>query len=395
MEPARPKHNVKKTIVNIGVIGIGRAGIQTLANIPKEQLASIRFLYADADPLLLEQYPPEQTIWLGDRDFNEALGGAGTPTLGRLAAQNATAALKRALAKTRLLILTGGLGGATATGALPVVGQIARELGILTVALVTLPFAIEGTTRKAQAQAGLQALREHVDAYVVVSNDKLLNLYPDLVMVDAFQLTNNVLKNCIKALTDLMLKTSLINLDFADLQQALQNRGETHLSFGSGLGPNKVARAIAEALQFKFIDAPVKTWSNVVVNIVADASVSLHQADEISQRLRSQMPPTATLVFGFDVNPQLKNEVRITILATASPAAAAATAASSDPEAASMHDTLIRIGNTLELELSGQQPLEPARGNAEELSFLNDELGDENILIEADENDDEVPFFLK
>lgn len=107
------------------------------------------------------------------------------------------------------------------------------------------------------------------------------------------------------------------------------------------------------------------------------------------------MPPTATLVFGFDVNPQLKNEVRITILATASPAATAATAASSDPEAASMHDTLIRIGNTLELELSGQQPLEPARGNAEELSFLNDELGDENILIEADENDDEVPFFLK
>ena len=133
----------------------------------------------------------------------------------------------------------------------------------------------------------------------------------------------------------------------------------------------------------------------MVVNIVADASVSLHQADEISQRLRSQMPPTATLVFGFDVNPQLKNEVRITILATASPAATAATAASSDPEAASMHDTLIRIGNTLELELSGQQPLEPARGNAEELSFLNDELGDENILIEADENDDEVPFFLK
>ena len=403
----QPKPITKKTIVNISVIGVGGAGNNTLENIPKDKFPGIKFVYANTDKQVLEKYDPEFPLELNIGDENDGLGAGADPKIGKFAAQNSIDEIRKILSRTRLLILTAGLGGGTGTGATPVIAKLAREMGILTIAIVTTPFSIEGTKRINNAQLGLEELKNNVDAYVVVSNDKLLNYYPDVAMIDAFQLVNNVLKNCIKAFTDLMLKTSLINLDFADLTATIKDKGEAYIGFGMGVGQNKEIKAIESALNSKIIDTSIKGANNIIINIIADPSVSINQATKIIEAFKQKINNEADIIFGFDVDQNLKNEIQIAIIATKNKEINDQKEQISntnnplneqllDINDEQLHETLIKIGNTLELELSGKQPI--VNDNyleTEDLSFLTNEQEDENIFIEVDENDDDIPFFLK
>lgn len=398
---AQTRRNIKKTIINISVMGVGGAGNNTLENIPKEKFPGIKFIYANTDKQVLEKYNPQHVLNLNVGDINDGLGAGADPKMGKFAAQNSLEAIKYALSETRLLILTAGLGGGTGTGATPVIAKVAKEMGILTVAIVTTPFSLEGPKRKANALSGLEELKTNVDAYVVVSNDKLLNHYPDVAMVDAFQLANNVLKNCIKAFTDLMVKTALINLDFADLTTTIKDKGEAYIGFGMGIGKNKDTKAIDAVLNSKIIETSIKGANNIIINIVADASVSILQATQIVEIFKQRINQEADIIFGFDVDMNLRNEIQIAVIATTNKNLVADFVAQEPTpgltDDAKTQETLIKIGNTLELEFSGSQPVinDEASEPTEPLHLINAEEDEENIFIEVDESDDDIPFFLK
>ena len=395
-----PKHNnVKKTIINISVIGVGGAGNNALENIPKDKFPGIKFIYANTDKQVLEKFDPEFPLELNVGNENDGLGAGGDPKVGKIAAQNSLDEIRYALSKTRLLILTAGLGGGTGTGATPVIAKLAKEMGILTVAIVTTPFSLEGSKRIKNAEDGLEELKNSVDAYIVVSNNKLLNNYPNIRIADAFQLADNVIKNCIKTFTDLLLKTSRINLDFSDLTTTIKDKGEIYIGFGMGVGQNKEIKAIESVLNSKILDAPIKGANNIIVNIVADSSVA--DMANIVETLKEKINPDADVLLGFESDPNLRNEIQIAVIATANKSINQnlenfEKKQEQELQDDKLHETLIKIGNTLELELSGKQPMvNDDHLDVDELSFLNEEQDEENIFIEVDENDDDIPFFLK
>lgn len=382
----------KKPFINISVIGVGGAGNNAIENIPKDQFLGINFLFANTDKQVLERFEPNKCIFLrSDEKLNNGLGAGANPLLGKIAAQNSIEEIKNALKDTRLLIITAGLGGGTGTGASPVIAKIAKDMEILTVAIVTNPFSFEGPKRKNNADIGLEELKQNVDSIVIVSNDKLLNNYPNIAIMDAFKLTNNVLKNCIKSFTDLMLKSSIINLDFADLSSIIKNKGEAYIGFGRGFGKNKIEKAIDAAINSKIIETSIKGLNNAIINIIADPTVSIQQTNEVIEKFKQKSGENIDVIFGFDVNQNLQNEIQISIIATFNKNRQNVKENNNcGIDIKKTQDKLVRIGNTLELELTGEK----SYNTTNELFENNKNKDDENIFIEFDDDDD-IPFFLK
>lgn len=385
----------KNPFINITVIGVGGAGNNTLENIPKEKFAGVNFLFANTDKQVLDKFNKNQCIFLNVGDsFNDGLGSGADPQIGKLATQNSNKEIEQALKNTRLLIITAGLGGGTGTGGSPVIANIAKKMGILTIAIVTTPFSFEGPKRKSNADLGLKELQKNVDAFVVVSNDKLLNNYPDVPLEDAFQLTNNVLKNCIKSFTDLILKSSTINLDFADLSSIIKGKGEIYIGFGKGVGNTKVAKAIDSALNSKIIEKSIKGANNAIINIVADPTISINQTNQIIEQFKEKSVGELDVIFGLNIDQNLRNEIQISIIATFNSNKNDELNNNDEIDDKKTQETLLKIGNTLELEISSGQTNNFVQ---EEEKNINHQIdNEEEVFIKFDDNeDDDIPFFLK
>ena len=237
--------------------------------------------------------------------------------MGRAAAEESKEAITEILRGTDLLFITAGMGGGTGTGAAPVIAAIAKELGILTVAVVTKPFSFEGNTRMKNAELGIANLRKNVDTLVIIPNEKLVSSFTrDITMVEAFKRADEVLRQGISGISDLIVFPSLINLDFADVKTVMSNRGMAHMGLGVGKGQSKTVDAIKQAVYSPLLETTIEGSTGLIINITGGVDLTMFEVYEGIKLVRDVLDPSATLIFGADIRENLDNEVQVTIIAT-------------------------------------------------------------------------------
>ena len=392
--------------MKIIVMGVGKAGNTIVENVlEKEKYNNVNFIYADTNKKLLEKFDKNSTLFLNS-EIGDLKVSNNDPLISKYAVTNSIDDIKEKLINSKILILTSGFGGLTGTYALPLIAKIAKDMGIITVAIISTPFSYEGTSKEKNAQEGLKELKEIVDTLIVVSNNKLINNYPDIAALDAIKLTNNFSKNCIKTFLNFISDKSIINISTNDLISLLKNKGESYIGFGNGLGRNKIIRAVNKTFESKIIDKAITHSTHIALNIVGDPTVTMKEINEIIELFKSNLKQdNLKIFFNFDVNKDFINEIQISVIATFekenkndySTIEQKSNIKMIDNKNTSIQNSqeiLINIGNTLENELSGYLTGEL------ELNNLNIDVDDKDqedfiISIEESEEDDDIPFFLK
>lgn len=391
--------------MKIIVMGIGKAGNTIVENIlEKEKYNNVDFIYADTNKKLLEKFDKNSTLFLNS-EISDLKVSINDPLISKYAVTNSIDNIKEKLINSKILILTSGFGGLTGTYALPLIAKIAKDMGIITVAIISTPFSYEGTSKEKNAQEGLKELKEVVDTLIVVSNNKLINNYPDIAALDAIKLTNNYSKNCIKTFLNFIFDKSIINISTNDLISLLKNKGESYIGFGNGLGKNKIIRAVNKTFESKIIDKTITNSTHIALNIIGDPTVTMKEINEIIELFKSNLKQdNLKIFFSFDVNKEFVNEIQLSVIATFekenkndSIFEQKSNIKIIDKKNESIQNSqeiLINIGNTLENELSGYLTGEL------ELNNFNIDIDDKDqedfiISIDESEEDDDIPFFLK
>ena len=237
--------------------------------------------------------------------------------IGRKAAGESKSSLTEILKGTDLLFITAGMSGGTGTGAAPVVAQIAKELGILTVGIVTKPFQFENPKRMENAEKGINELRKYVDTIVIIPNERLLTILPENTsLVEAFRYADEVLRQGIQGISDLIVFPGMINLDFADIETVMKNRGLAHMGIGRGKGENKTLEAVRQAVASPLIETTIEGATGVVMNIKGGSDITLREVNEAAKMVQEVIDPSCHLIFGSSIDPDMRDEVEITIIAT-------------------------------------------------------------------------------
>jgi len=300
----------------IKVIGIGGGGGNVVNRMVKDQVRGVQYISINTDGMALKSSRAGITIPIGTK-ITGGLGAGMKPEIGKAAAIEQIDRIKQVLQETDLVFLAAGMGGGTGTGAIPVVAEIARELNILTVAVVTTPFSFEGGKRTRLALSGIEELKKHIDTLVVVPNTRLLELAsPKTTMTEAFAMADDVLKQAISGITNLINLEGFINLDFADLKTVMSNKGSAYMGTGIGTGDNRGLKAVRKALVSPLITQPIDGATGVIINIVADGNFPLLDAQAAAEELQGSANPDADVIFGLVYDPSLKDTVSITVIAT-------------------------------------------------------------------------------
>jgi cell division protein FtsZ len=314
------------TQTQIQVVGVGGAGSAVVNHMIQHGLRGVKFLAICTDRQTFSSSWAHTRLQIGRRS-TFGLGARGDWQTGERAAYESMREIRDALAGSDFIILTAGMGGGTGSGAAPIVAEIAQELGILTVAMITEPFGFEGNRIRQRAQIGMQRLRNAVDALIVVKNDHLLAADappPGTAAAlpgtaEALRMADQVLRQSAQVLTELVHNTGLINIDFADLRSVLTYGGATLLVFGHGRGPQRVQDAVADLRHSPLLDRPLDGAQGLLLNITAGPDVQLREVDETVRALQDLLQSATTFVIGTQVNPQLTDEIEITLLATGLP----------------------------------------------------------------------------
>ncbi len=300
----------------IKVIGVGGAGNNAINRMIDKQLAGVEFIAVNTDMQALNISKASVKIQIGEQLTN-GLGSGGDPMTGHEAALESKQAIKDAITGADLVFIAAGLGGGTGTGAAPVVAEIINEMNILSVAVVTLPFKFEGGHRMDSAINGHSTLMGVVDTIVTIPNEKLTMILPKgTPLVECFRKADDVLRQGVQGITDLIARTGMINLDFADVKRVLSNRGVAHMGIGSGTGESKVMEAIKIAIESPLLDTNIKGASGVLLNVIGDESISLTEIQDAAQIIQKAVNPKAHIFFGADTDATLDDEVHITVIAT-------------------------------------------------------------------------------
>ncbi len=303
-------------IAQIKVVGVGGGGNNAVNRMINANIKSAQFIALNTDKQALYLSKAETRIQLGDK-LTRGLGAGGSPEVGEKAAEESKEAITEAIKGTDLLFITAGMGGGTGTGAAPIVASIAKELGILTVAVVTRPFMFEGKTRAANANAGIANLRKYVDTLVIIPNDKLLQVVPKgTTMVEAFKVADDVLRQSIQGISDLIVKPSLINLDFADVRSVMKSRGMAHMGIGRAKGDNRMITAIRQAVSSPLLETTIEGATGVIINVLGGFDMSLDEVSEAASLVQEVVDPGANIIFGAGVSEDLEDEVTVTVIAT-------------------------------------------------------------------------------
>jgi cell division protein FtsZ len=305
-------------IPKIKVVGIGGSGVNAISRMIKEGITGVDLIAVNTDAQVLRASPAPQKILIGEK----ATGGFGTGMdvrLGEKAARESYDKLKEALSGAEMVFLTCGLGGGTGTAGLPILGEIAKELGALTIGVVTLPFSFEGVQRKNIASLGLRKMEGKVDSLLIIPNDKLLNLTgPNLTVENAFWICDGVLREAVRGISDLISSPSgLINVDFADLRGILKNSGRALLGIGRARGEKRAFAATNMALHSPLLSFSIKEAQGILFNIAGRDDLSLWEVNLAANFIKSTAPPGAKIIFGVSEDPTLqKGEIKITLIAT-------------------------------------------------------------------------------
>src|SRR6201991_1187847 len=301
----------------ITVIGVGGAGGNAVNNMIRAQLEGVEFLIANTDAQALQGSMCERRIQLG-QSATKGLGAGARPDVGRVAAEEAVREIADQLAGSNMAFITAGMGGGTGTGAAPVVAQIAREQGILTVGVVTKPFHFEGAHRMKTAEAGIQELQQYVDTLIVIPNQNLFRIANEkTTFADAFKMADEVLHSGVRGVTDLMVMPGLINLDFADIRTVMSEMGKAMMGTGEASGEERAARAADAAISNPLLDeVSLKGARSMLINITAGMDLSLHEVDEVVNRVRAEVDPDANVIFGSTFDQAMEGRIRVSVVAT-------------------------------------------------------------------------------
>lgn len=277
---------IDQDLVKIKVLGAGGAGGNAINDMIESGVGGVEYIAANTDAQDLNKSLADIRIQLGEK-LTRGLGAGADPEIGRQAAEEDVEKIKNLLEETDMLFITAGMGGGTGTGAAPVIAKVAKELGVLTVAVVTRPFSFEGKKRKNNADIGVENLKKAVDALVIIPNDKLFEL-PDktITLQNAFKEANNILKIGIRGVADLMIGNGLINLDFADIKATMMNSGVAVLGFGEGEGENRAVKATEKALLSPLLEKSILGASKILINITGAPDITLMEAQTISDMIR-------------------------------------------------------------------------------------------------------------
>jgi cell division protein FtsZ len=301
----------------IKVIGVGGAGGNAINRMIEAQLAGVEFLAGNTDVQALGQCVAENKIQFGE-SVTHGLGSGGNPEMGLRAAEESRQEIKNAMEGSDMVFVTAGMGGGTGTGASPVVAEVARELGALTVAVVSKPFAFERGKRMATAEEGLTHLRAMVDTLITIPNDRLLGVAEKkLPLIEAFNMANNVLYQGVQGVSDLITQPGLINLDFADIKTIMANAGPALMGIGTGTGENRAADAANAAISSPLLEQPIDGARRLLFNITGPTDLGLGEVEQAAEIIAAASDDKETnVLFGVVMDDGMKDEVRITVVAT-------------------------------------------------------------------------------
>ncbi len=301
----------------IKVIGVGGGGGNAVQHMMTSKFEHVEFVCANTDAQALENGSVSNTLQLGG-DFTKGLGAGADPAIGRQAALDDTDRITEVLKGTDMVFITAGMGGGTGTGAAPVVAQLAREMNVLTVAVVTRPFSFEGKKRGLVADKGLEELSQYVDSLIVIPNEKLLSeLGADITLSDAFSAANNVLLGAVQGIAELITCSGRINVDFADVRTVMSEKGMAMIGTGSGRGEERAKDAARSAINSPLLeDIDLTGAKGVLVNITSSADLTIGEFQQFGECVAEFTSDHATVVIGNVVDPTLKEEVRVTVVAT-------------------------------------------------------------------------------
>lgn len=300
----------------IKVIGVGGGGNNAIDRMVESGLTGATFISINTDQQALDRSLSDIQLAVGE-ELTRGLGAGANPEVGKKAAIESKSIIKETLEKTDMVFITAGMGGGTGTGAAPVVANIAKEQGILTVGVVTKPFGFEGRKRMINADLGVDELKKYVDTLIVIQNDKLLDVIDKkTTMKDAFRKADDVLHQGIKGIYDLITNPGVINLDFADVRTIMSNKGVAHMGIGKGSGEDRMEDAVANAISSPLLDTTIAGAKSVLINISGDDSLGLFEAHLGANLIRDAVHEDAEIIFGTTIDQSLEGSVVVTLVAT-------------------------------------------------------------------------------
>ena len=301
---------------NIKVIGVGGGGNNAVNRMVDNQIKGVQFLAVNTENQVLELSKADVTIQIGEK-VTKGLGAGANPQIGEEAAQESREEITKALEGADMVFVTAGMGGGTGTGAAPIVAECAKEVGALTVGVVTKPFAFEGKRRRAAAEKGIEFLTQKVDTIIVIPNDKLLQVVDKKCSVsDAFSKADEVLRQGIKGISDLIQIPGLINLDFADVKTIMTNQGEALMGIGEGTGENRAADAAKMAINSPLLETSIEGAKGILLNISGSSELGIFEVNEAAQIISDAADPDANIIFGSVIDESLGDKVQVTVVAT-------------------------------------------------------------------------------
>ncbi len=303
-------------VVNIKVIGTGGGGCNAVNRMIASGTKGVEFIAVNTDRPVLDISRADKKIQIGTK-LTKGQGAGSDPMMGEKSALESRDEIEEVLRGTDMVFIAAGMGGGTGTGSAPVIAQIAKEMGILTVAIVTKPFNFEGRLKMRVAEQGIAKLREHVDSLIVIPNEKLKDVSVErLTLLNAFQIADDVLRQGVQSISDLILIPGLVNLDFADVHKIMKDAGNAHMGVGRATGKDKAEIAAQMAISSPLLETTIEGATGVIINITGSADIGLDEVDVAAQKITESVDPDANIIWGAAFNNDLDDEMIITVIAT-------------------------------------------------------------------------------
>ena len=305
-----------ENVVNIKVVGVGGGGNNVVNRMVHSGAQGVDFIAVNTDKQALNASSANYKLQIGEK-LTGGKGAGSNPEIGRKAAEESRNQISKALEETDMVVVTAGMGGGTGTGAAPVVAEIARELGVLTVGVVTKPFGFEGRRRAQQAEAGIAELKEKVDSLVIIPNERLKYATDQkITFANAFEIADDVLRQAVQSISDLIRDTGFINLDFADVTAIMKDAGMAHMGVGRAAGKGKAEEAARMAISSPLLETSIEGARGVLINITGSTDIGLEEVEQAATLVQEAVHPDALTIFGATFDETLDDEIRVTVIAT-------------------------------------------------------------------------------
>ncbi len=310
------ENDYKTGMANIKVIGVGGAGNNGVNGMVDAELKNIEFIAVNTDKQALSESKANKKIQIGEK-LTRGLGAGANPEIGKCSAEESKAEIAEALKGADMVFVTAGMGGGTGTGAAPVVAETSKEMGILTVAVVSKPFPFEGKRRMMQAESGIEELRQCVDTLIIIPNEKLLQIAEkETSFKDAFKMSDDVLRQGIQGISDLITIPGLVNLDFADVKTIMLDAGIAHMGTGRARGEHRAQEAARQAIHSPLLETSIEGAGGVLINVTGGKDLGLLEINEAAELVQKSVDPDANIIFGAVIDENLSDEIIITVIAT-------------------------------------------------------------------------------